>query len=145
MNEEKQEGDKCPDCDGLLGYGIPENCSCHINPPCNACVENPLKCFSCGWEQELEPIKCTSSVDKYWSKFVYDWEVARKLGYTFPNGGRIFDVKIDSRSGSTMEYSGYYEGNVTAKDILEYYGDGTFGHRGPELFGGRFSYTKITD
>lgn len=44
-----------------------------------------------------------------------------------------------------MEYRGYYKGDVTAQDIIDTFGDGTFGHRGPTLNNGRFTYTKITD
>jgi hypothetical protein len=48
-----------------------------------------------------------------------------------------------------MVYTGKYEGAVTAAEILAHFGDGTFGHRGPTLYGddksGRFTYTKITD
>ncbi|MDR3582522.1 MAG: hypothetical protein P4L67_04585 [Candidatus Pacebacteria bacterium] len=44
-----------------------------------------------------------------------------------------------------MVYRGRYEGNVTAKDIIEALGDGSFGHRGPILRNGHFTYTKITD
>lgn len=36
----KEEGDKCgvDGCDGILEFLPAKNCSCHINPPCNACV-----------------------------------------------------------------------------------------------------------
>lgn len=60
-------------------------------------------------------------------------------------GKRIFDYDYDSRSGSTMVWRGRYEGDVTAEDIIKHFGDGTFGHRGPSLGHGRFTYTKITD
>lgn len=50
-----EEGDICPNC-GLhpLGYGEVENCGCHINPPCSRCVENPLVCTTCGYEEETD-------------------------------------------------------------------------------------------
>lgn len=48
-NRTYEEGDVCPACgDGKLEYGEVENCSCHLCPPCNACVENPLVCNECG-------------------------------------------------------------------------------------------------
>ena len=48
------EGDHCPECDeGLLEYQSVENCSCHISPPCNACVTNPLRCPLCGWKEDV--------------------------------------------------------------------------------------------
>jgi len=52
---ELEEGELCPECgEGKLAFLPVENCSCHINPPCNRCVENPLKCTVCGYEPELK-------------------------------------------------------------------------------------------
>lgn len=42
------EGDACPGCGGRLAYIREGDCSCHIAPPCYACVEAPLKCETCG-------------------------------------------------------------------------------------------------
>jgi len=52
-----EEGDHCPesDCHGWLVYESVVGCSCHISPPCNACVENPLTCDACGWTDEETP------------------------------------------------------------------------------------------
>jgi len=48
-----EEGDRCPECgEGILEYGPVENCTCFIVPPCAACVNNPLTCTECGWEEE---------------------------------------------------------------------------------------------
>lgn len=46
-----EEGDCCDveDCPGFMGYESVVGCSCHINPPCSQCVENPLVCLHCGW------------------------------------------------------------------------------------------------
>ncbi|CAH0448215.1 hypothetical protein SM030_00082 [Vibrio phage vB_VpaS_sm030] len=51
------EGSPCPeiDCEGELEY-LPENCTCHINPPCSACEYAPLKCGVCGYEHEEEDL-----------------------------------------------------------------------------------------
>ena len=50
-----EEGDKCPECkEGLMGYERVEGCTCHVNPPCNACVTNPLVCLNCGYIGEEE-------------------------------------------------------------------------------------------
>lgn len=48
-----EEGDYCPceDCGGRLVSPPVEGCSCHISPPCSACVNNPLVCDSCGYEE----------------------------------------------------------------------------------------------
>ena len=51
---EPEPGAACPieDCTGHLGdQELPgENCSCHISPPCGACLEAPYKCDTCGEE-----------------------------------------------------------------------------------------------
>lgn len=141
-----EEGGDCPECEGRLFFPPVQGCSCHINPPCSACTSNGLQCDTCDWEEPeyIEP-KQTQSERDAWAKWIEEWEEARERGHTFPHGGRIFNIRHDGSSGSTMVFNGEYEGPVTEKDIFSYLGDGTFGHRGPSLFNGRFSYTKITD
>ena len=47
------EGENCPKCKkGIMIPGEVENCSCHINPPCSACVNTPMVCDKCGYEEE---------------------------------------------------------------------------------------------
>lgn len=45
--------DDCPNCGGAL-VAEPGDCSCHISPPCNACIEAVLVCEECGFEVEYE-------------------------------------------------------------------------------------------
>lgn len=52
------------------------------------------------------------------------------------------DTSIIEEGGNCNEK---IEGDVTAKEILEAIGTGTFGHRGPSIFGNTFTYTKVTD
>ena len=65
------------------------------------------------------------------------------------DGKEIYDYRYDSRSGSTMVWTGRYKGPVKASDILKHFGSGTFGHRGPTMTGnadgGHFSFTQLTD
>lgn len=148
MNNKFEEGCKCPEChQGIMQYPQVENCSCHINPPCSACTSNLLTCSKCGCEDpEPEPLpQPTKAQINAWERLRNKWEGLRSRGHTFTNGGRIYNVDHRSDSGSTMEYTGRYEGSVTASQILEYLGDGTFGHIGPTMYNGRFTYTKITD
>ena len=49
--ENLDEGDDCPHCDGKMGIAPVENCSCHISAPCGQCVDNPLLCDQCGWQE----------------------------------------------------------------------------------------------
>lgn len=44
---ERQEGDEC-ECGGRFAYIRQRSCSCHISPPCSACVDAPLICDACG-------------------------------------------------------------------------------------------------
>ncbi len=139
---EIEEDAICPlDCGGRLQYQREGGCSCHISPPCSSCTDALLTCNSCGWQEErtYEPP----------SNVKYEPWVYKRPDTDLGNGKRIFDYDYDGSSGSTMAYKGRYEGNVTTKDILEYFGSGTFGHRGPYLLGnengGSFTFTKITD
>jgi hypothetical protein len=51
-NRMKEEGDFCDEegCTGKLEVRPGENCSCHLSPPCQSCVEAPLVCGVCGKE-----------------------------------------------------------------------------------------------
>lgn len=46
-----EEGARCNrnSCDGVIEFGPSENCSCHINPPCNSCVADRRRCPKCQW------------------------------------------------------------------------------------------------
>ena len=50
----RSEGSKCenPGCDGTMEFAAPENCSCHISPPCRQCEEIELVCDVCGYTEE---------------------------------------------------------------------------------------------
>jgi len=51
-----EEGDVCnrDGCKGMIEAAEVENCSCHINPPCSACVDAGFICPDCGWNSEEE-------------------------------------------------------------------------------------------
>ena len=139
-----EEGGACPEsCGGHLILPPVENCSCHISAPCDRCLSNALTCDSCGWE--CPPPVYTKANAAFYSDWIARHAEYRARGHTFPHGGRIFNMDMDSRSGSTMAYTGQYEGPVTPEDIYQHLGDGTFGHRGPTMSNGRFWYTKVTD
>lgn len=50
--EGKEEGNTCnrDGCTGEMEYKKDGVCSCHINPPCSACVDSILTCNECGFE-----------------------------------------------------------------------------------------------
>lgn len=49
----ENEGDLCnrDGCGGRLEFEEPENCSCHINPPCASCTNVQLYCPECLWSE----------------------------------------------------------------------------------------------
>lgn len=50
-----EEGDDCPSCKKGKMFFFIQGCTCHLgNPPCSACVNAPLICDKCGYEQEEE-------------------------------------------------------------------------------------------
>lgn len=55
MSEEMgiEEDDICNrnGCLGVLCMEREGSCSCHINPPCSACVDARPVCDKCGWEE----------------------------------------------------------------------------------------------
>lgn len=139
--EEILEGGECPECKGVMAFPPVENCSCHISPPCHACTSNLLTCSMCGLEQ---PIPLNEEKYRLLDGCITEYcptQPTMELG----NGKRIFDYDYDSSSGSTMVYRGSYKGDVTPQDIINAFGSGTFGHRGPTMNNGRFTYTLITD
>ena len=141
-NHDPEEGGICPECHaGRMHFPKVENCSCHINPPCSACTGNKLTCDDCGWEYEPPAPETLYRMTAPGLTEVYTRRPSVELG----GGKRLFDFDYNSASGSTMEYSGKCTPEVKPKDILDYFGSGTFGHRGPTIHNGRFFFTKITD
>lgn len=145
-----EEGDRCSFvCDGTLYIPDVEGCLCHLNAPCTSCVTNYPRCRECGRVAEPEdraPSALPTNAGRWRSLGVFGSEwVPSRPSRDLGDGKRIFDFDYDSSSGSTMEWKGSYEGPVTAADIIAAFGDGTFGHRGPMLHNGRFTYTQITD
>jgi predicted Zn-ribbon and HTH transcriptional regulator len=54
-----EEGSQCPKCKehyiiSFMGFRPVEGCTCFINPPCSACVNNPLVCKTCGYDPEVD-------------------------------------------------------------------------------------------
>lgn len=138
-----EEGDLCPVCQkGHVAYVRDGDCSCHINPPCGACENSKLTCPVCGWQKDEPELR--EGIHFFTNGVVLDIQ-RKRVSHTFDHGGRVFDWRYDARSGSTMVYRGRYEGPVTGNDIVALLGDGTFGHRGPSMRDGKFTYTKITD
>lgn len=56
MKEGIEEGDGCGrnGCDGVMEIEPVKDCSCHIAPPCSACVEARVWCPKCGYVVEKD-------------------------------------------------------------------------------------------
>lgn len=54
MKSIHEEGDNCKDeqCTGTYEFSESQNCTCHISPPCDDCVDVPLVCNECGEESD---------------------------------------------------------------------------------------------
>lgn len=50
VQDPTEEEQPCPHCGTSVRWKEPECCSCHISPPCSACVNAPLECPNCGEE-----------------------------------------------------------------------------------------------
>jgi hypothetical protein len=57
MNNGTCEGEVCgrAACVGVIDRHEVEKCSCHISPPCSACVDTQNFCPECDWEEADEP------------------------------------------------------------------------------------------
>lgn len=135
-----EEGEKCQNCEsGVLEFTIVKSCSCHINPPCSACVDAPLKCNNCGFEEEIEHLNgYRMVVDK-------NTPERRILSYR----ERALDkTKIDWHSkphtNFTMIKEGVYPEGTTREQVLEKI-EGTFGGRFDYFEKGKFKYIAYTD
>lgn len=44
-----EEGQMCgvDGCQGIIRFQEPENCSCHLHPPCSSCLNLKLYCPVC--------------------------------------------------------------------------------------------------
>ena len=55
--EKLEEGSPCPNdtCSGKMELSEIIGCTCHINPPCSACVDAGYECNQCHWESNPAP------------------------------------------------------------------------------------------
>lgn len=133
-----EEGDKCPEtgCKGVLKFIRQGSCSCHINPPCSACVDAPLTCPECGWEAEQHEPE---------TKYV---SVAPGLAMLErrprPLDNTKIDYRIKSHSNSSQICEGVYPEGATKEDVRKRV-NGTFGGRFEHFGGGRFKFIAYTD
>ena len=137
-----EEGEHCNRGDRLDCYGIIEEhekrpCSCHIMPPCSACVDDRAFCPKCDWvgsEEANENQKNEVHVISY-------------MGLS-PKPVKLDNTKIDwtyrLKSNSSMIKIGVYPGGTTRTEV-EQKVKGTFGGRFDYFGSGKFEYVAYTD
>lgn len=78
---EISEGSDCPKCGAAAAMisGKSEGCSCHINPPCSACINAGCVCGECGFDT------------------AEDWKEARRQDEAYEQKERIELAKIEAR------------------------------------------------
>lgn len=145
------EGETCwrNGCQGVLEEDPPENCRCHINPPCGECTTNRCWCPECDWSGRDEDD--TYIVNDYTVKVnpedrngAYEWWKPRPLD------PRKIDYRNEGHTHFTMKKVGVYPVDeyptpAEARAAIEPKVKGTFGGRFEYCSNGRFSYIAYTD
>ena len=131
-----EEGGECPEhgCSAILGYGEVEGCSCHVSPPCSACVENPLRCPDCGWEEDGP-----SHADKPHVPITFFPEYKVQ-----PLDKTKIDYRIKGHSSCSQICEGVYPEGTTKDEVLRQV-KGTFGGRFESFGNGKFRFIAYTD
>lgn len=130
-------------CKGVIstrlgGSGV---CSCHINPPCNACTDAYVVCPECGWEIDTVDFPINDHIltfPKHGDQNVPLYETRRPL-----NKERI-DWYSECHSSSSMLMRGVYPEGTTRQEVEEKV-IGTFGGRFESFGNGKFVYIAYTD
>ena len=130
-----EEGDNCPEngCGGQLHFPKAENCSCHINPPCNSCTSVVLTCDTCGWVDDAPDSKLVP--------------VAPSLSM-LEHKPRPLDYRSQLHSGCSMKKIDVYPetGDEAAdREAVRKEVNGTFGGRFESFGSGKFSFIAYTD
>lgn len=135
------EGDACnrEGCAGVIETRPPENCSCHINPPCSACTSIRDHCPDCDWEAADDPLYMEDlGAITLGDAFMHVQRKPRLLDPT------KIDFVCDFHSGSSMIKEGVYPKGMDIKEVGEVV-RGTFGGRFVYFGDGKFKYIAYTD
>jgi hypothetical protein len=116
----------------------PENCSCHINPPCSSCTDAPLVCCDCGHEEK--PELYTPKMPDNYVPPVYKSNAQR---LSEMDGSKLDWIYIP-HTHFTMIKKGRYPVEMTRPEV-EKEVTGTFGGRFNLFQDGHFEYVAYTD
>ena len=145
-----EEGDICgrEGCDGRIEIKPPENCSCHIAPPCSACTAPRAFCPECDWHEvhEPEPVRPPQSQAERdaWASYVKEQDRLRSV----PLDSTRISYRSMSHSSCSMIKEGVYpqSGDDAAdRAAVRKEVDGTFGGRFESFGNGRFKFIAYTD
>lgn len=143
------EGETCwrDGCQGVIAEHAPENCSCHIAPPCGECTSNRAYCPVCDWRGADEVEKFNDFVCKINPNDrhgAWEWWKPRPLD------PRKIDWHSKAHTHSSMIKAGVYPADqypddAAARAAVEPLVRGTFGGRFKSFGDGRFEYVAYTD
>lgn len=135
-----EEGDKCPEChEGTLEYVRQGSCTCHISPPCSACVDKVLECTVCGYQPEEPEYKDVPVTSPQLGAFISQREYKPR-----PLDNSKIDYRIKMHTGFSQICEGVYPEGTTRAEV-EKKVRGSFGGRFEHFGNGEFKYIAYTD
>jgi len=133
-----EEGDICPECKkGMLEYRRVEQCTCHINPPCSACVSAPLICNKCDFEPEEDDYRDIPISIGNPSLYIREYKPK-------PLDNTKIDYRSHPHTASSMIKEGVYPKGNLMEDVRKVV-DGSFGGRFEYFENGKFKFIAYTD
>lgn len=133
-----EENDSCPKCfKGKLYFPKTDNCSCHLNAPCSACVDKLLVCDTCHEEIEQPEYKDIPIILGEPILLMREYR-PRPLDNT------KIDYRTKMHTHFSMILEGVYPEGTTKDEVLKKV-RGTFGGRFEYFKNGKFKYIAYTD
>lgn len=134
------KGEVCrrKDCQGVIDETEKRGCSCHLHPPCSACVEDRAYCPECDWH---------GRDDQYINDYRVSVDPATQVFKSYELR-KLDPTKLDWHSFSHTNFSmikeGVYPPEMSRAEV-EKAVVGTFGGRFEHFGNGRFKYVAYTD
>ena len=98
-----EEGATCwrNGCQGVIVVDAAENCSCHINPPCGACMTPRERCPDCDWRAQ-DDTDFVNVPTEYSGLYI------RETRKPQPLDPRTIDYRVYNHSNSSQRCEGVY-------------------------------------
>lgn len=124
-------------CQGIIDESPVDNCSCHLFPPCSACMKDRGFCVVCDW--------CAADDTDYVAvPTEYTGLYIRETFKETPLDPRKVDYRLRGHSSSSMLCEGVYPLHLSLAEV-ESVVRGTFGGRFESFGDGKFKYIAYTD